>query len=223
MAFTYEVFSSEDWAQKTAAVIADALPGSGTIVLTGGTTAEKVYPLLARSEARWADLDVAFSDERCVHPEDPASNYKMARDLLLDQVKPKAVHRMRGEDPPDLAADEYHSEMAPLVAGGLDVVLLGMGADAHVGAMFPGSMVLEETDRYCRPVDRPDGLGGLTLTPPALLAGKRILLLVTGAGKAETVARVINGNETPAAAPARLLADHPSATFLLDEAAASAL
>jgi 6-phosphogluconolactonase len=223
MAFSYEVFASEDWPRKAAAVIADALPEAGSVVLTGGTTAEKLYPMLALTDARWTGLDILFSDERCVEPEDPASNYKMARDLLLDHVKPKAVHRMRGEDPPESAADEYHSEIAGLVTAGLDVVLLGMGADAHVGAIFPGSMVLDEKERYCRPVDRPDGLGGLTLTPPALLSGKRILLLVTGESKAETVARVINGNESPAAAPARFLADHPSATFLLDEAAASAL
>jgi 6-phosphogluconolactonase len=223
MPFGYEVFSSDRWAEKAAAVVVDAMPDDGSIVLTGGTTAEKLYPVLARSDASWGGLHVLFSDERCVPPEDPASNYKMARDLLLDHVKPGAVHRMPGEDPPDLAADSYHREIAPIVEKGLDVVLLGMGADAHIGAMFPGSLALETKERYCLPVDRPDGLGGLTLTPPALLAGVRIFLIVTGANKASTVARVINGNDSPAAAPARLLADHPSATFLLDEAAASAL
>jgi 6-phosphogluconolactonase len=147
----------------------------------------------------------------------------MARELILDAVGPKAVHRMHGEDPHELAADQYHSAIEPLVRRGLDVVLLGMGSDAHVGAMFPGSLALEETERYCRPVDRPDGLGGLTLTPPAMLSGKRVFLLVTGEGKAEAVARAIEGTESPASAPVRLLAEHPSATFLLDEPAASKL
>ena len=98
-----------------------------------------------------------------------------------------------------------------------------MGADAHVGAMFPGSPALEESERFCRAVDRPDGMQGLTLTPPALLNANKVLLLVTGAAKAETVARVVTGNEPAIECPARILAPHPDVTFLLDDAAASRL
>lgn len=82
---------------------------------------------------------------------------------------------------------------------------------------------MDESEQLCAAVRRPDGLRGLTLTPPAMLSAAKILLLVTGEGKAETVARVVGGSEPPSACPARLLADHPDATFLLDPTAASAL
>ena len=192
-------------------------------MLTGGTTAEKIYPFLALENEDWSGIDVLFSDERCVPPDDPASNYKMAKDLLLARAEPAAAHRMRGEDEPAAAAVAYHDEISGLVERGLDLMLLGMGADAHIGAMFPGSAALKRSDRLCMAVDRPDGMKGLTLTPPAVLSGGKILLLVTGEGKADTVRRVIEGDEDPITCPARLLAGHPDVTFLLDQAAGSKL
>ncbi|MEA2446720.1 MAG: 6-phosphogluconolactonase [Actinomycetota bacterium] len=221
MGFEVEVLDNHP--RDAAARIAAALPPHGSVVLTGGTTAEKIYPFLALEDTDWSRIEVLFSDERCVPPDDPASNYKMAHDLLLDRAGPAAVHRMRGEDDPDAAAAAYSDEIADLVAADLDLVLLGMGADAHVGAMFPDSTAINETERLCRAVDRPDGMKGLTLTPPALLSGVKVLLLVTGDAKAETVRRVIEGNEDVVDCPARLLAGHPDVTFLLDQAAGSKL
>ena len=130
---------------------------------------------------------------------------------------------MRGEDPPDQAAEHYDHDIAPFVKNRLDVMLLGMGADAHVGALYPGSMAVEEGERLCLAVDRPDGMKGLTLTPAAMRRGEKVLLLVTGEGKAATVKRVIESSESVASCPARLLTDHYDVTFLLDEPAASAL
>lgn len=223
MSFKTEVFPSRDFAREAAGVIAGSLSGAASLVLTGGTTAEKVYEELAEQTIEWDRLTVLFSDERCVPPDDPASNYGMARRLLFDRHEPKVVHRMRGEDPPDDAAERYHSSISPAVADGLDVLLLGMGVDAHICAMFPGSRVLEETSRFCRAVDRPDGMKGLTLTPPAVLGARKILLIVTSVAKAATVMRVVEGGEGPDTAPARMLAAHDDVTFLLDEGAASAL
>lgn len=223
MSFRTEIFPTADYAREAARAIAAALPTDGSFVLTGGTTAEKVYGELARQEVAWERLDVLFSDERCVPPGDPASNYGMAERLLFQGRTPRHVHRMRGEDPPDHAADQYDSAIRPVVEQGIDLVLAGMGADAHICAMFPGSRALDETAKLCLAVDRPDGMTGLTLTPPAVLSGRKILLIVTGEGKAATVKRVIEGNENVAATPARLLATHPDVTFLLDEAAASQL
>ena len=220
--FNVEIFTS-DYAAKAARHISERVAERGSLVLTGGTTAEVVYPALARHADKLEGTTFLFSDERCVAPQDPASNFGMARDLLLDTVKSKTVHRMRGEDPPDLAAQQYHEAVADDVARGIDVCLLGMGADGHVAANFPGSLTIDEKERLCLPVDRPDGLRGLTLTPPALLASRTILLIVTGEGKAPMVKRVVQGEEPPVTIPARLLATHPSATLLLDEGAASAL
>jgi 6-phosphogluconolactonase len=223
MTFKKEVFAAEAYSEESSAHIAAALDGAHSLVLTGGTNPEKVYPRLAQQEVRWGDLDILFSDERCVPPTDPASNFLLAERLLFERVKPRVVHRMKGEEAPPHGADQYHHEIKPLVEAGLDVILLGMGADAHVGAMFPGSVAIDERDKLCAAVDRPDGMKGLTLTPPAMLSGKKIFLLVTGEGKAETIARVFKGNESPAAAPVMMLADHPDVTFLLDTGAASLL
>jgi 6-phosphogluconolactonase len=220
--FNVEIFTG-DYAAKAATHIAERVATRGSLVLTGGTTAEVVYPALARHASALEGTTFLFSDERCVPPGDPASNFGMARSLLLDHVTSKTVHRMRGEDPPDLAAQQYHDDIAEVVARGIDVCLLGMGADGHVAANYPGSLTLDESKRLCLPVDRPDGLPGLTLTPPALLASQTVLFIVTGEGKAQTVKKVVEGDDPPVTLPARLLADHPSATFLLDEGAASAL
>ncbi len=218
-----QVFPAHSYARDASHAIVNALPTDGRVVLTGGTTAENVYTCLGRESVAWRRLDVLFSDERCVPPTDPASNYAMAERLLFQRGSPRTVYRMRGEDPPELAAEQYDGEIAPALRAGIDVALLGMGADAHICAMFPGSRALDETSRLCVAVDRPDGMTGLTLTPPAVLAARTILLLVTGERKAATVKRVIHGDESPAATPARLLAQHPDVTFLLDEGAASAL
>lgn len=223
MSFDFQVFEPGTFPARVAEHIADCVEGGGSLVLTGGTTAERIYPLLAKQEIAWGALEILFSDERCVPPTDPASNFGMAERLLFERAAPMNIHRMPGEEPPSHGADLYHHSIAPVIERGLDVVLLGMGADAHVGALYPGSLALDETDRYCAAVDRPDGMKGLTLTPPAMLAGKKILLLVTGEAKAETVKRVVEGNESVASCPARLLADHPDVTLLLDEPAASAL
>ncbi len=225
MGFAVEVLEPQTYPRTVSEIVARALPRpGGSLVLTGGTTAERLYaPLADVARPHLSELEILFSDERCVPPDDDASNYKMASRLLLDPTGAALVHRMRGEDEAALAAQAYHQEISPLVERGLDLILLGMGADAHIGAMFPGSPALEESAQLCRAVERPDGMGGLTLTPPALLAGKKILLLVTAEGKAAAVKRVLKGSEPPQTCPARLLADHPDVTFLLDKPAASAL
>ena len=224
MSFQVERFPDTFYPQKAAARIAAELPGSSSVVLTGGTTAEKIYLPLADTGVGLADKDVFFSDERCVPPDDAASNFAMARRTLGDALKGARLHRMRGEDPPEEAAASYSDEVGAVVGGndGFDLLLLGMGADRHIGAMFPGSPALEAT-ALCAPVDRPDGMKGLTLTPPAMLPAKKILILVTGEAKAEAVARVVKGGDQVVDSPARLLADHPDVTFLLDEGSAGQL
>lgn len=220
MGFRTEVLA-DDYAEEAARRIIEVLPGGGSFVLTGGTTAERIYPRLA-GKREWKDVTFCFSDERCVPPGDENSNYGMAKRLFLDAADPGGVHRVKGELDPQEAAAEYRAEIRPLVEHGFDLLLLGMGADAHVGAMFPGSPALEESVA-ATVVDRPDGMQGITLTPPAMLSARRILLIVTGEQKAEAVRRAVQGSESPKECPARLLADHPDVTFLLDEAAASAL
>jgi 6-phosphogluconolactonase len=220
---SFKTVGVEDHPRDAARLVAEVLPAKGSIVLTGGTTAERIYPHLALYDKDWSQLKVLFSDERCVPPDDPASNFKMANDLLLKRVSPEEIHRMRGEDDPELAAKAYDEEIRDVVAAGTDLMLLGMGADCHIGAMFPNSPALHEKSALCAAVERPDGMNGLTLTPPSILSAKRVLLFVAGAGKAEAVRRVVNGSENPSSCPARLFADHNDATFVLDEDAAKLL
>jgi 6-phosphogluconolactonase len=221
MGFHVETLDSESYPSRAAEHIAAHLPEEGTVVVTGGTTAGRIYPWLARQQARWSQLEVFFSDERCVPPDDPASNYGMARELLLAPAGIERVHRMRGEDEPERAASAYHRDVAQGAGEGFDLVLLGMGADNHIGAMFPGSPALFERSRLCVAVTRPDGMDGLTLTPPALTTAKKILLLVSGRDKAAAVARALLGGDGVASCPVLLLAEHPDATFVLDSEASS--
>jgi 6-phosphogluconolactonase len=218
-----EVLPAARWAEDVAGRIAGALPQQGAVVITGGDAVRPVYERLAKDPAPWQQLDIYFSDERVVAPEDPASNYGMARRLLLDDVGPRSVHRMRGEDPPEDAAASYAREVSDPVRGGFGLTILGLGPDAHIAALFPGSEGLGGTDRLCIAVDRPDGRGGITLTGPSLLATRRILLPVRGADKASAVARMVAGDEPPDECPARILAAHADVTLLLDEPAASDL
>lgn len=224
MSFRVEVFPDTFYPQKAAARVAAELPAVESVVLTGGTTAEKLYGPLAEIGPDLTGKHVFFSDERCVPPDHGASNFGMASRTLLGAGGPGAtLHRMRGEDDPPAAARAYSEEVRGAAPEGFDLLLLGMGGDCHVAAMFPGSPALAERHELCRAIDRPDGMQGLTLTPPALLGARKILLVVSGEAKAEAVVRAINGDEDFESCPARLLADHPDATFLIDEPAAARL
>ncbi len=220
MSFAVEVWPSAGYAVETGRWIADRTPAEGSLVLTGGGTAERVYPELSLD---LSNVDVYFSDERCVPPDHEASNFALAERSLLDRGGAAKVHRMRGEDSPIEAARSYHDELAPAVERGFDVMLLGMGDDNHIAALFPNSAALINSDALCLPVDRPDGLKGLTMTAPAIESARTILLIVTGESKAEAVERAMKSDDDPLSCPVRMLADHPDTTFLLDEAAASRL
>lgn len=221
MTIKLDVWPADEYSLRAARRIAMRLPELGHVVITGGTTAEKVYRKLTEEGSDWSGVDVIFSDDRAVPPDHDASNYRMAKTTLLDSARPKVVHRMRGEDPPEDAARAYAATIGPLVAEGIDLAVLGMGDDCHVCALFPGSPALAATE-LCAAVDRPDGMKGITLTPAALRACKQVLVIATGEAKAEAVRRAVKGSEDPTDCPARVLADLPT-TFLLDEPAAALL
>ncbi|MDQ3877068.1 MAG: 6-phosphogluconolactonase [Actinomycetota bacterium] len=222
MTFSVRTWSETEFAEAVAETIGGSLPQVGTFVLTGGGTAARVYGHLARRTLDWSGIQVFFSDERCVPPTDDSSNYKMVREKLLTEVDPAEVFRIHGEDEPDIAAQSYGAAIAPAVADGFDLMMLGMGAEGHIGAMFPGSAALTSS-QLCAAVERPDGMNGVTMTPPAMASARKIFLVVTGSDKSDAVARAVNGHEVPHELPVRSLAEHPDATFLLDEPAASRL
>jgi 6-phosphogluconolactonase len=173
-----------------AAYIADlasaaiAARGRFRIALAGGSTPRALYPRLVRT-VDWARTDVFFGDERVVPPDDPQSNYRMARETLLDPARVPAenVHRWRGEAA-DLDGAAWAYEQALGAGGELDLALLGLGADGHTASLFPGTRALEETVRLAVAVDvRALGTRRLTLTYPALTAARAICFLVAGTGK----------------------------------------
>lgn len=218
MSFAVRVFPSGSYAADTAALIAKQIPSAGSFVVTGGTAAGTVYGAL---DVDLSEIEVFFSDERCVPPQHEASNFKMATESFLARSGATSVHRMRGEDSPKQAAASYDEQLVSAVRERFDLMLLGMGSDNHIAALFPNSPALLEADALCVAVDRPDGLKGLTMTPPSIIAARAVLLVVTGESKAEAVARAIDGDEDVMSCPVRLLADHPDVTFVLDDAAAS--
>jgi 6-phosphogluconolactonase len=220
MSFKVEVWPSDGYAAEAAGRIAARTPAEGSIVLTGGGTAENLYPEL---NLDLSNIDVYFSDERCVPPDHEASNFALAHRTLLDRRGAGRVHRMRGEDSPIKAARSYHTELAPAVERGFDLMLLGMGDDNHIAGLFPNSAALINPDALCLSVDRPDGLKGLTMTRPAIASARTILLIVSGGSKAGAVERAIESDDDPLSCPVRMLVDHLDTTFLLDEAAAARL
>ena len=214
-----------------AALAAEAIAARGrfTIALSGGNTPKPVYQRLASAALDWTRVHVFFGDERCVPPDDPRSNYHMARAALLDHVAIPAenVHRMRGEDPPEAAAEAYAADLRTALGedGRLDLVLLGLGHDGHTASLFPGLAAVTETRRtvmacYVEFV----GMWRLTLTPPTINAARRVAFLVAGADKAEVLHRVLQGPRQPVVLPAQAIrpTEQP-ALWLIDAAAAAKL
>ena len=181
--------------------------GAFNIALAGGSTPGPVYELLAAdSEIDWSRCNIFWSDERCVPPDHAESNYRLAREMLLDRLPhaPSLVARMEGELPPEKAAAGYEKvirETVPAEEAGiprLDLILLGMGDDGHTASLFPGSQALHISDRLVAAdyFSKFDAFR-LTFTYPLLNAGRHVLILVSGASKADTLHRVLNGPPQP--------------------------
>jgi 6-phosphogluconolactonase len=195
----------------------------GHVALTGGSTPRAAYERVAALRPDWSGVDVWFTDERCVPPDHEHSNFRMTDQALLSKVEGATVHRMRGELGPQDGAAAYENELAEFGPEALDLILLGLGPDAHICSLFPGDDALGECERRAVGVDTPGMaplLPRITLTLPVVTSSSEIVFLVTGEDKAEAVARALNGPPDPHA-PGSLV-DGP-AVALLDPAAAARL
>ena len=226
-------------AREVAAALGDAVRsrGRGAIALSGGSTPRRLYALLAdepwRSRLAWDRLAFFFGDERHVPPDDPQSNYRMAREELFDRVPvpPANVHRVAAEDP-DVAraALRYEEEirrdfgLAPGELPRFDVVLLGLGPDGHTASLFPETAALAETRRIAV-ANRVEKLGAwrITLTYPVFDAAGLVLFLVAGEDKAETLCAVLEGPPAPGLPARRIRPAAGRLLWLVDRAAASRL
>jgi 6-phosphogluconolactonase len=205
-----------------------------SLALSGGSTPHPVYQALALPEnEKRIDLSkthIFWSDERCVPPDDTSSNYRMTRLALLDKLPVPAenIHRIHGENPPEQAAAEYQTEIDTFFTGQdpvFDLVLLGMGNDGHTASLFPGTDALQEVDRWVAANYVPfQQAWRITFTFPLLALARKLLFLVSGAGKDEMIKQVI---EDPLAAEqypaARAAVLNPDTTWLLDAASANQL
>jgi 6-phosphogluconolactonase len=215
---------AEAAARRVAELLAGEARAGGEIVLTGGSTPGRAYELASELEPDWSAAGVWWGDERSVPPEDERSNFGLARRTLLEKLEaePGRIHRIRGEDPPGDAAAAYEREVRGTT---FDFLLLGLGPDGHVASLFPHSPGLDETDRLV--IAAEPGLEPyverVTLTPPVLRAARRIVFLVTGAEKADAVAKALAAAPDPAV-PGSLIRAEVGETFaILDEQAASRL
>lgn len=229
---------SHQAAQFTIRIAAESLVTHGRfmIALAGGSTPKKLYALLAsepyRDQLDWALLEVFWSDERCVPPDDSESNFRMAQETLLSKVPIPAsqIHRMPADQSDHEAASQaYITEMRhSFGTGGIpgfDLIQLGMGPEGHTASLFPHQPSLHERERLVLPVTTPKPPPDrLTFTPPLLNAARHVLFLVTGNEKADAVQAVLEGEYNPDEYPAQIV--HPTSgevTWMLDTAAASKL
>ena len=201
-------------AERVASLVGSAIAARrcANLCLSGGQTPRRLYELLAepsgsfRSTIDWARVHVFWGDERQVPPDHAESNFGMAHRALLAHVPIPAdqVHRMRGE----LAdAAEAASEYEMILSGRLDVALLGLGSDGHIASIFPGSPLLIHDRRNPVTAVWVEHLNAwrITLTPSALLDARAIVVLVSGADKADAVRAALDEPDDVRQWPAQLL------------------
>lgn len=221
-----------DWAWQ-----AIARDGVFHVALSGGSTPKAMFRHLAspdfRGQIDWPKVHIFWGDERAVPPEDPESNYGMARRELLIRVPIPAanVHRMEAEDP-NLGRAAHHYEtvlrrLLPVDDRGFPVfhlIFLGLGPEGHTASLFPGSRYLKETRRWVStPLVAQLGKRRMTLTLPVLDAAQRVVFLVSGAPKAAILREVLLGHPKEPV-PAQLVQPRSGERiFLVDEEAASLL
>jgi 6-phosphogluconolactonase len=199
-----------------------AITGNGkfTVALSGGSTPKRLYQLLTdpphRDVVDWSKVHIFWGDERSVPPEHSDSNYRMANEAMLTRLPiPKDnVHRIQAErEDRDQAAQEYQAEIAKVFgvdpageAPVFDLILLGMGPDAHTASLFPGSAALGETKLWMTPnwVEK-FKTWRVTMTRPLINKAKQVLFLVAGKDKAEPLLHVFTGPANPALYPSQLI------------------
>ena len=179
-----------------------------TLVLSGGSTPRALYTLLAgeyREPVDWGRVHLFWGDERFVPHDHPASNYRMARETLIEPLDiPVAnVHPIPTDDAdPARCAERYEQHLRQTFGGfpRFDLVLLGMGADGHTASLFPESRAVAEHERWVTVGEAPvEPRIRLTLTLPVLNAARGVFFLVTGSDKAEAVRRILlEGQPLPA-------------------------
>jgi 6-phosphogluconolactonase len=208
--------------------------GRFSVALAGGGTPKPLYELLATAPLRdavdWSRVDVFFGDERCVPPDSPRSNYRMANEALLSKLPIPAanVHRLHGEDDPAQAALAYEQVLRAAFRREqprFDLIVLGIGDNGHTASLFPGCACLRERGHaVCAQYVESQHEWRLTFTLPLINAAAAVWLLAEGAGKAEALSQVRDGPWQPDVLPTQYVAPtQGDYVWWLDQAAAAKL
>jgi 6-phosphogluconolactonase len=215
-----------DDAEAVASAVADELVAAArsgaAIALTGGKTPGRAYELAAERDPDWSAASAWWGDERCVPPEDERSNFRLAREALLDRLEsgPREVQRIRGE----LGAEEAAREYDELLRGvSLEFVLLGMGPDGHAASLYPDQPTLDERKRRAIPAEAKlePFVDRVTLTVPVLCSAPAVVFIVSGQDKADAVERAF-AHPPDRSAPASLIRSATGRTTVVVDAAAAA-
>ncbi|HEX3266651.1 MAG TPA: 6-phosphogluconolactonase [Gaiellaceae bacterium] len=215
--------------EQAASILADTLVEAAragrAMALTGGHSPGRAYQLAAERQPDWSGASVWWGDERCVPPDDERSNYRLARENLLDRLEaqPAETHRIRGELGADAAADEYDALLKDVR---LDLVLLGVGPDGHTASLFSNTPALEERERRAVATEAKlePFVDRVTMTIPMLASAAEVVFILTGADKADAAERAFGRAPDPAtpaslvrssAGTTRVVADHAAAARLL--------
>ena len=215
---------------QAASILADTLVEAAraghAIALTGGHSPGHAYQLAAEREPDWSKASLWWGDDRCVPPDDERSNFRLARENLLDRLEaqPAETHRIRGELGAEAAADEYDALLQDVR---LDLVLLGLGADGHTASLFPNTTALEERERRAVPTEAKlePFVDRVTMTIPVLASAPEVVFIVTGTDKADAAERAFGRPSDPGtpaslvrskAGTTRVVADRAAAAKLLD-------
>ncbi len=191
-----------------------AARGFCRLALSGGRTPREVHAEMLKQAGAlpWERVQITFGDERCVPPEHPESNFRMARETLIEPagIPSGNVFRIRGEIDPEDAAREYEARLGAVAArlGEAryvhDLLLLGLGEDGHTVSLFPGSPALAETARNVIPAIGPKPPPQrVTMTFPLINAARHVAFLVAGTEKLPLVEEILAGGSALPAAQVR--------------------
>jgi 6-phosphogluconolactonase len=213
-----EIRVVEDPARATAELL---IATAGHVALSGGSSPGLAFELAAQLRPDWSGAHIWFGDDRAVPPDDELSNYRLAKEALLDRVTVQPeVHRVLGELGAEKAADLYDAE---LVGVTLDLALNGIGPDGHTASLYPDAPALGEKERraVAAEAEFEPFVPRVTMTPPMFAAAGVLVYLVTGEGKGDVVRRAFVDDPTPAI-PASMIRGRTTIA-ILDSGAASQL
>jgi 6-phosphogluconolactonase len=222
---------TDDPAGVAAERLAQAAASRAHVALAGGSSPRAAYERAAAMDVDWSGATLWFGDERCVPADHEHSNYRMVQEALLDRLGGElpAVKRIEGERGPEQGAEAYEAELRSAFGDGvprLDLILLGLGPDAHTASLFPRDDALGERERLAVGVPTP-GMAPLvsrvTVTLPLVNAAREVVFLVSGEDKADAVARAFSGVQDPSAPASLVRPDSGALTLVADEAATSLL